>query len=115
MDDHIQLKEDALQPHSVLEVYQIASQVCGRIRGYQFGGTSAFYAYDSDRDLDSNYVNGISLTHGAAGRRQHIWTFATGLTEIATSYPLEDCPCDTSNYGVIPAFVVCAWSQLENK
>ena len=81
------------------------SKVCGRIRGYQFGGTSAFYAYNSDRDLDSNYVDGISLTHGVAGRRQHIWTFAAGLTEIATSFPLEDCPCDTYNYDVIPVFV----------
>ena len=81
------------------------NQVCGRIRGYQFGGTSAFYAYNSDRGIDSNYVNGISLTHGGAGRRQHIWTFAAGLTEVASSFPLEDCPCDTSNYGIIPTFV----------
>ena len=31
--------------------------------------------------IDSYYVEGVSLTHGGAGRRQHIWTFAAGLSE----------------------------------
>ena len=44
------------------------SQVCGRIRGYQFGSTSAFIS----EDIDSYYVDGVSLTHGVTGRRQHI-------------------------------------------
>ena len=29
--------------------------------------------------LDTPYVEGVSLTHGPAGRRRHIWTFATAL------------------------------------
>ena len=74
-------------------------------KGIPVWGTSAFYAYNSDRGLDSNYVNDVSLTHGATGRRQHIWTFAAGLTEVASSFPLEDCPCDTSNYDIIPSFI----------
>ena len=79
------------------------SRVCGRIRGYQFGATSAFYPYT--KGIDSYYVQGISLTHGVAGRRQHIWTFAAGLSEVSSSFPSETCPCDTSRYDRVPAFV----------
>ena len=45
--------------------------------------------------IDGYYVDGVSLTHGGAGSRQHIWTFATGLTEVDTSYLTTKCPCDT--------------------
>ena len=79
------------------------SQVCGRIKGYQFGATSAF-GYSS-AGIDSHYVNGVSLTHGVAGRHQHVWTFAAGLTEVSSSHPAEQCPCDTANYDRVPAFV----------
>ena len=78
--------------------------MCGRIKGYQFGETVAFYY--SSQDIDSNYVDGISLTHGDAGSRQHIWTFAAGLAEAITSWPELSCPCDTSQYyEFVPAFV----------
>jgi hypothetical protein len=77
--------------------------VCGRIRGYQFGATSAFYQYT--QGIDSYYVDGVSLTHGGAGSRQHIWTFATGQTELnSRNLPLK-CPCDINNYNRVPAFV----------
>ena len=79
------------------------SRVCGRIRGYQFGGTSAFFYYT--RGIDSYYVGGVSLTHGAAGSRQHIWTFAAGLTEVSSSFRNYRCPCDTGSYDRVPAFV----------
>ena len=78
------------------------SRVCGRIRGYQFGVTSAFHS--STRGINSIYVDGISLTHGGAGNRQHIWTFAAGRTEVGSNS--HDCPCDfISNYDRVPAFV----------
>ena len=79
------------------------SCVCGRIRGYQFGSTGAFYFYT--QGIDSYYVDGVSLTHGGGGRRQHIWTFAAGITEVSTSSPDHSCPCDTGNYDRVPAFV----------
>ena len=80
------------------------SRVCGRIRGYQFGSTGAFYYYT--QGIDSYYVDGISLTHGDAGRRQHIWTFAVGIAEVSTNFPNAECPCDnTANYDHVPAFV----------
>ena len=80
------------------------SQVCGRIRGYQFGATNAFLGsyYEG---IDSYYVDGVSLTHGSAGRRQHIWTFAVGGSEVVSSWPDEDCPCDTGYYDHVPTFV----------
>ena len=78
------------------------SRVCGRTRAYQFGGTDAFAYYT--QGIDSFYVDGVSLTHGSAGRRQHIWTFAAGATEVSISVP-SNCPCDTANYDRVPTFV----------
>ena len=80
------------------------NQVCGRIRGYQFGATSAFLNQDN-QGIDGYYVEGVSLTHGGAGSRQHIWTFAAGLSEVTTIYPNESCPCDTAANSVVPSFV----------
>ena len=59
------------------------SRVCGMIRAYEVGTPDGFESHGSPRSspsLESNYVDGISLTHGASPR-QHIWTFAadTGL------------------------------------
>ena len=79
------------------------SQVCGRIRGYQFGATSGFRV--SDTGIDNGYVEGVSLTHGGAGNRQHIWTFAAGISEVSAIWPSEGCPCDTAAPGVVPSFV----------
>ena len=82
------------------------SHVCGRIRGYQFGSNSAFGYSPQDPDIDSRYVDGVSLTHGAAGSRQHIWTFAAGLSEVPTAYYNDYCPCDSpSRHASIPTFV----------
>ena len=79
------------------------SRVCGRIRGYQFGATSAFWRYT--QGIDGYYVDGVSLTHGGAGSRQHIWTFAAGLTEGSTSHYDSQCPCDIYSRNRVPVFV----------
>ena len=80
------------------------SRVCGRVRGYQYGSTSAFYS--STAGINDYYIDGINLTHAACGgRRQHIWTFAAGLKEVSDDFPAEACPCDTENYERVPAFV----------
>ena len=72
------------------------TSVCGSIRAYQYAYTRAFEAYDdrSVTTIEGAYVSGISLTHG--GPRQHIWTFAAGLTEAARPTDVNVCPCDTS-------------------
>ena len=79
------------------------SQVCGRIKGYQVGVTFAFWQYL--QGIDGQYVDGVSLTHGRYGRREHIWTFAAGLSEIDNRFPDYRCPCDTSNNDRVPSFV----------
>ena len=83
------------------------SQVCGKIIGYQFDNTQAFrpyiYHYDTGRSrtIDGFYVDGVSLTHGQSPR-QHIWTFASALTDSYTSTRSivwiynQVCPC--TNY-----------------
>ena len=65
------------------------SRVCGMIRAYQFGTPDAFGNHGNPKlrnssTLDSNYVDGISLTH--ASPRQHIWTFAAEAGLFIASY-----------------------------
>ena len=78
--------------------------VCGRIRAYQYGSTDAFESYDDGQatTIDEAYVSGVSLTHGSP--RQHIWTFAAGITE-ADSTRNDACPCDDTVTISIPPFV----------
>ena len=80
--------------------------MCGRIRGYQFGGGSAFWAYaNRNQGINGYYVDGVSLTHGGAGSRQHIWTFAAGITEVGTGFVSDQCPCDAHNFSSVPPFI----------
>ncbi|CAI8058177.1 hypothetical protein GBAR_LOCUS31621 [Geodia barretti] len=80
------------------------TSVCGSIRAYQVGVTDAFEAYHlgAVTTIEGPYVSGVSLTHGSP--RQHIWTFAAGLSE---AYPTRNdaCPCDASINITIPPFV----------
>ena len=80
------------------------SRVCGRIRGYQFGATDAFF--NGHQGLDSFYMDGVSLTHGQSGSRAHIWTFAAARHEIYDGrQPTLLCPCATSDAPSPPLFV----------
>ena len=72
------------------------SCVCGRIIAYQRGTPNAFFnIYVGTPDLEGRYVEGISLTHGAAGSRQHIWTFAAAWYEGISSR--STCPCTNAD------------------
>ena len=91
------------------------SRVCGRALAYRFGENYAFYEYHYNRQgIDGYYVDGLSLTHGASGSRQHIWTFASGLftgsqssvyPNRSSSHPRFRCPCDNGNTRPSPPFV----------
>ncbi len=70
------------------------SKVCGKIIAYQFSSTDAFLRTYDVSSIDSNYVDGVSLTHGSP--RQHIWTFASALDEFG-SYRKSNCRCTNSN------------------
>ena len=72
-------------------------KVCGKITAYQVGSTNAFRQFYENRNtatIDSNYVAGVSLTHGTSPR-QHIWTFAAALDRNDDVMELRNshCPC----------------------
>ena len=76
------------------------SHVCGRVIGYQYSAPTAFDT--SIVSINSPYVDGVSLTHGPPGARQHIWTFAAGYAEQQASN--LGCPC-TDRQVRVPTFV----------
>lgn len=76
------------------------SQICGRAVGYQFATTSAFHA--GGRDIDSSYVEGLSVTLGSP--RKHIWSFAVGLSKTH-QYSRWNCPCARYPGDNPPSFV----------
>ena len=79
------------------------SHVCGRVIGYQDKTPDAFNQV-SETTIDSNYVDGVSLTHGQSPR-QHIWTYVAAADESGTH---GDCPCtrpDLTYTGEIPSFI----------
>ena len=78
------------------------SRVCGKISGYQQSSTDAFYRFiSSQTTIDSNYVDGISLTNGRSPRR-HIWTFAAAQHED-NSIAHSVCPCTNTRNSPPPA------------
>ena len=84
------------------------SRVCGRALAYRWGRNFAFLGYHRRwRGIDGQYVDGLSLTHGAPGSRQHIWTFASGFLtrQYPSSHPNYWCPCDNNNTYPSPPFV----------
>ena len=82
------------------------SKVCGKIKAYQVGSPDAFRSRPNRHSIDSNYVDGISLTYGRP--RKHIWTFVGSLDEVGT-VPFGNCPCTNTNQAscasTTPAFV----------
>ena len=79
------------------------NQVCGRLRGYQFGNPDAFaQSIAQNTTIDSHYLDGVSITHGS-GPRQHIWTYAVGVTTAHTTR--FGCPCNTGSTVSPPTFV----------
>ena len=84
------------------------SAVCGRVVGYQYGHAFGFWynTVSGPKTIDEYYVDGVTLTHGPVGAREHIWTFATGIQEDGTTSTLA-CPCaiDTSSTIVVPPFI----------
>ena len=83
------------------------SRVCGRALAYQFGWNYGFYDYHSGQDINAQYVDGLSLTHGAPGSRQHIWTFASGMFtgDYCSDNRFYQCPCNNGNVFPPPPFV----------
>ena len=87
------------------------SHVCGRVLAYQTGWGSAFYnkLINGQNSLEQTYLNGVSLTHGPPGSRQHIWSFAMADHDRAYIESVV-CPCSVSSgnwnsHYQVPSFV----------
>ena len=88
------------------------SRMCGRVNAIQRGWPNAFFPSIHGRNsIDQAYIAGVSLTHGAAGSRQHIWSFVAAIYETNPGISTESvCPCSNSNTDTewphqIPSFV----------
>ena len=68
------------------------TRVCGRIIAYQHGIPDAF---NSGYSINETYIDGVSLTHGNNGSRQHIWSFVSAGGEVISSHYI--CACSSSN------------------
>ena len=82
------------------------TKVCGRARGYQFNVQYSFYTYHhtGQSTLDRAYVTGLSVTYG--NPRNHVWTFAGGVTKGINDNNCCNCPCAFPTPGpAAPPFV----------
>ncbi len=73
------------------------STVCGRILGLGSGVAFArFIIFNAS--IESDYIPGVSLTHGPPGNRKHIWSFvaANSDNEIDTHSTRFNCPCSSN-------------------
>ena len=74
------------------------SRVCGRIIGYQMATTDGFQELVTHGlSIDGQYVDGVSLTHGSVGSRQHIWSFASAIGEATRFKARYVCDCSNNN------------------
>ena len=74
------------------------SRVCGRIIGYQQSTTDGFQGLlVQGKSIDGQYVDGVSLTHGSVGSRQHIWSFASAIGEATRFKARYVCDCSNNN------------------
>ena len=86
------------------------NHVCGRVMAYQKGTPDAFDFLDtSAKALEGAYLNGVSLTYGAEGSRQHIWSFVAAISETRLLYRTQvTCECTNTAYNwphQVPSFI----------
>ena len=76
------------------------SQVCGKVIGYQYYTTDGAAAWETSKEINLPYIDGISITHG--NPKKHIWSFLSGRFHDAhRSY----CPCGSNTPKTVPSFV----------
>jgi len=82
------------------------SRVCGRVVGYSVNDVDGFHnSAIGKNSIDQSYVDGVSITYGHPGSRNHIWTFVAADTTSNKS-----CSCINSSQSwpyqqIIPSFV----------
>ena len=76
------------------------NRVCGRVIGIGSETPDGFSRHISGQTtIEGNYLDGVSVTHGAPGSRTHIWSFGAGHP---TGRYHARCPCDNSDRNVAP-------------
>ena len=82
------------------------TQICGRARGYQYGFTNAVDSTigTGHNDINSHYVDGLSLTRG--NPRKHVWTYMAGENSFIGGGQ-NTCPCQPGSQqaNMIPLFI----------
>ena len=78
------------------------TRVCGRARGYQVSSPDGFNRRNNaGSTINDTYVDGLSITCGYP--RQHIWTYAVGVTDPGRN--ADCCPCSTYRGRSPPTFI----------
>ena len=72
--------------------------MCGRVIGYQDMSSDGFrrQSLGEGVSISEPYLDGVSITYGQP--RNHIWSYAGGVTErsLSTSNSGTNCPCSTA-------------------
>ena len=88
------------------EINTAYNKVCGRVIGIGSGTPDAFFRFIEDQTtIEDNYLDGVSVTHGAPGSRTHIWSFGAGHPTPSYSPYYARCHCEdntTDDFAVLP-------------
>ena len=89
---------------AIFPTYNVTfNKICGQVKGYQKGGTDAFWSTKFDtKSIDDHYATGVLITLG--NPRKHVWTYAVGLSDNE-NYPGYNCPCAATSGPDPPSFV----------
>ena len=78
------------------------SKVCGRIIGEGIASPDGFFRGSQDHTIEGNYLDGVSVTHGASESRTHIWSFRAGHSVSYANSGIERCPCANNDRNEAP-------------
>ena len=90
------------------EISSTYNKVCGRVIGVgseSFSLDAFFRFIENQTTIEDNYLDGVSVTHGDAGSRTHIWSFGAGHPTPSYSPNFARCPCEnstTDDFAVLP-------------
>ena len=70
------------------------SSICGRVVGYQYGSPDASRPSNQHNNIDSYYIDGVSITRGSP--RQHVWSLMAGVYD-SYLHILSNCPCSNNS------------------
>ena len=78
------------------------NKVCGKVIAYQENIPDG-QCYSHGDTLEDVYIDGVSITHGVPGNRNHIWSFIATHGETFTD--CRGCPCHHGFNGTRVPFI----------